>query len=89
MQGRRSKRTPSKCRASLVISLDRKPTKVPCILLDSSEGGFRVRGSFRVRRGHVVEVILDDNLSRCPRCKVVWVGQAGTKQEGEVGLEYA
>jgi hypothetical protein len=34
----------------------------------------------------VVELILDENLPSPERCRVVWVGKAGSKQEGEVGL---
>ena len=87
MQVRKSNRLASKRRASLVINLHRNPERVPCLLLDSSREGYRVRGSFRVRPGQVVELILDESLSSCPRCRVVWVGKAGSKQEGEVGLE--
>jgi len=36
-QGRRSTRVMSKGRASLVINLDRKPKRVPCLVLDSSK----------------------------------------------------
>jgi len=77
----------SKRRASLVINLDRKPKRFPCLVLDSSKEGFRVRGSFDLRRGQVVELILDEDLPNPERCRVVWVGKAGSKQEGEVGLE--
>ena len=85
---RRSARAVSKRRASLVISLDRKPKRLPCLVLDSSKEGFRLRGSFHlIRRGQVVELILDEEMPNPQRCSVVWVGKAGSKQEGEVGLE--
>jgi hypothetical protein len=87
LQGRRSKRVVSKKRASLVINLDRKPKRLPCLVLDSSKEGFRLRGSFHLRRGQVVELILDEETLRPERCSVIWVGKTGTKQEGEVGLE--
>jgi len=86
-KGRRSKRVVSKRRASLVVSLDRKPQRFPCLVLDSSKEGFRLRGSFALRRGQVVELILDEEMPNPQRCSVVWVGKAGSKQEGEVGLE--
>jgi len=86
-QGRRSARVMSKRRASLVINLDRKPKRFPCLVLDSSKEGFRVRGSFDLRRGQVVELVLDEDIPNPERCRVVWVGKAGSKQEGEVGLE--
>ena len=84
---RRSKRVVSKRRASLVINLDRQPKRLPCLVLDSSKEGFRLRGSLDLRRGQVVELILDEETPSPERCSVVWVGKAGSKQEGEIGLE--
>jgi hypothetical protein len=47
-----------------------------------------VRGGFDlIRRGQVVELILDEDLPNPQRCSVTWVGKAGSKQEGEVDLE--
>lgn len=86
-KGRRSKRVMSKRRASLVINLDRNQKRFPCLVLDSSKEGFRLRGSFHLRHSQVVELILDENSPRSERCSVVWVGKAGSKQEGELGLE--
>ncbi len=87
-EGRRSKRIFSKApRASLVFNLDRNPERLPCLVLDSSKDGFRVRGSFHLRRGQIVEVILDDNPLNAVRCSVVWIGKTGSRNEGEVGLE--
>jgi hypothetical protein len=85
-KGRRSKRVMSKRRASLVINLDRNQKRLPCLVLDSSKEGFRLRGSFHLRRGQVVELILDEETPSPERCSVVWVGKAKSKQEGEVGL---
>jgi hypothetical protein len=84
---RHAKRVIAKRRASLVINLDRNQMRVPCLVLDSSKTGFRLRGSFRVRRGQEVELIVDEHLPASERCRVVWVGKAGSKQDGEVGLE--
>jgi PilZ domain-containing protein len=86
-QCRRSKRVVLKRRASLVINVDRKAKRLPCLVLDSSKEGFRLRGSFDLRRGQVVELIVDEETPTAERCNVVWVGKAGSKQEGEVGLE--
>jgi hypothetical protein len=80
-------RVMSKRRASLVINLDRNQRRLPCLVLDSSKEGFRLRENFHLRRGQVVELILDENPLSSKRCRVVWVGNAGSKQEGEVGLE--
>jgi hypothetical protein len=85
-QGRHLTRVMSKRRASLVINLDRNEQRLPCLVLDSSEEGFRLRGIFHLRRGQLVELILEDSLGS-ERCGVVWVGKAGSKQEGEVGLK--
>jgi hypothetical protein len=86
-EGRRSKRVVSKRRASLVINLDRKPKRLPCLVLDSSKKGFRLRGSFDLRRGQVVELTIEEETPSPERCGVVWVGKAGSKQEGEIGLQ--
>ena len=87
-QGRRSKRVMTKRRASLVINLDRKPKRLPCLVLDLSKEGFRLRGSFNlIRRGQMVELILDEETSSPECCSVVWVGKAGSKQESEIGLQ--
>jgi hypothetical protein len=88
-KARRSKRLVSKRRGSLVINLDRNQRRLPCLVLDSSKEGFRLRGIFHLRRGQVVELILDEDPLRSVPCSVVWVGKAGSKQEGEVGLETA
>jgi hypothetical protein len=86
-QGRRSRRAVAKTPASLVIHLDRTPKRLPCLVIDSSKEGFRLRGSFDLGRGQVVELILDEDMPSPERCKVVWVGKAGSKRGGELGLE--
>ena len=86
-QGRRSIHVMSKRRASLVINLDRTPKRLSCLVVDHSREGFRLRGSFDLRRGQMVELILDEDMPSPERCRVVCVGKAGSKQEGEVGLE--
>jgi hypothetical protein len=90
-KGRRSTRMMSKGRrASLVVNLGRKPKRLPCLVVDYSKEGFRLRGkSFRViRLGQVVKLIFDGDTPPAPvRCRVIWVGKAGSKQGGQVGLE--
>ena len=86
-QSRRSKRTQLKRRASMVVDLDRKPKRLPCLILDSSNEGFRLCGSFHLRRNQVVEVVLEEDPLHAIRCRVVWFGKAKSKQEGEAGLE--
>ena len=52
-----------------------------------SQDGFRLHVSSRLRRGQIVEVILDEDPGNAVRCRVIWIGKQGSKQEGEVGLE--
>lgn len=85
-QGRRSKRVISKRPASLLINPNSDQKRLPCLVLDYSKEGFRLRGGFNLSRGQVVELILDED-PMSERCTVVWVGKASSKQEGEVGLE--
>jgi len=86
-KARRSKRVVSKRRASLVVNLDRKPKRLPCLIMDSSKEGFRLRGSFDLKRGEVVELILDEETPSPERCSVVWVGKTCSKQDVVVGLQ--
>lgn len=85
---RRSKRVPLKGRASLIVVNHKgRMERLPCIVLDRSQGGFRVRVSSKLRRGQVVEVSLDEDPGNSVRCSVVWTGKPGSKQEGEAGLQ--
>ncbi len=86
-QARRSKRVQLKKRASLRINLDRKPKRFRCHVLDFSLEGFRVHGSFNLSSGQVVELVLGKDSPSTNLCRVAWVGKAGSKHEGEVGLE--
>lgn len=86
-EDRHSKRVLSKRRASLVINLDRNQRRLPCLILDSSERGFRLGGIHNLRRGQVVELVLGEGSTSPARCRVVWIGKPGSKQEGEVGVE--
>jgi PilZ domain len=74
-------------RASLVINLKSKQKIFPCLVLDYSKEGFRLRGGLDLRRGQVVDLFFDEDPPIPERCIVVWVGKAGSKQEGEVGME--
>lgn len=85
-ESRRSKRVMLKRRASLRINLDYKPKRFRCHVLDFSLEGFRVRGRFDLKCGQVVELVLGKDLPTTNLCRVAWVGQAGSKHKGEVGL---
>ena len=80
------KRVVTKRRASVVVNVGSQPHRIPCLIVDSSPEGFRLRGGFRLKRGQVVEVIPEEELNAI-RCSVVWIGKRGSKHEGEVGLE--
>jgi hypothetical protein len=86
-EGRRWHRELIRKRASLVVDLELQVKRAPCLVVDSSREGLRLRGGFQLRRGQVVEVILDENPSGAARCMVIWVGKAGSKFEGEAGLK--
>jgi hypothetical protein len=86
-ENRRSDRIVTKKGASVVVNLGSHPQRVPCLIVDRSPGGFRLRGGFRLKRGQVVEVIPGEDELNAIRCSVVWVGKPGSKQEGEAGLK--
>ena len=83
---RRTKRVATRKLASIVVMLGSRPERLPCLIVDISPDGFRVRTSFPLRRGQVVEVISNEVLDALP-CRVVWVGKQGSEQEGEAGLQ--
>jgi hypothetical protein len=58
----------------------------PCLVIDKSQEGFRLRGSFRLKRGQIVELVLDDPVDSA-RCEVIWVGKEGSEWGGEAGLQ--
>ena len=87
-KGRRSKRVVSKVRASLIISNQgQRQERIPCLILDSSKDGFRLRCSYHLRSGQLIEVTLEEDPLNSVRCTVVWIGKAGSKYQGEVGVE--
>ena len=86
-KNRRSKWIVLKKGASLVVNLERIPKRLPCLIVDSSAEGFRLMGTFRLRRGQVVEVIPDEDQLSVSRWYVIWIGKPGSKQEGQVGLQ--
>jgi hypothetical protein len=87
-ESRRFHRIAVKKPASLVINLGRyqdfgrHEERLPCLILDSSPGGFRLRTTVQLRRGQIVEVIADEDPLSAVRCVVIWVGKTG-----EAGLQ--
>ena len=86
-EGRRFSREELHKRASLVVNRSGHEQSFSCVILDRSAEGFRVRGTSQLKRGEIVELILDEDPLKTLRCSVVWAGKAGSKYECEVGLE--
>lgn len=84
---RRSERVVRTRRASIVADIRGQTERFPCLIVDSSQNGFRLRGSFsRLRRGQAVEVIPEDDPLDTVSCSVVWIGPRGSKLEGQIGV---
>lgn len=84
---RRSERIVRTRRASIVANLRGQPERFPCLIVDSSQNGFRLRGYFsKLRRGQAVEVIPEDEPFNTVSCSVVWIGTRGSQQEGQIGV---
>ena len=84
---RRSERRPLQIPACVVTDPNRNPNRIPCLIVDFTTKGFRLRGNFNLSRGQVVQVILGHQPQISFHSRVVWVGKANSKQEGEFGLE--
>ena len=84
---RRLKRTALKKRASLIVKHGSQAHRIPCLVLDHSQNGFKIGGASRLKRGQFVELILDEDTSNTVLCRVMWVGRPGSKQGGEAGLQ--
>jgi hypothetical protein len=87
LERRRLKRTALKKRASLIVKHGRLAQRMPCLILDNSQDGFKIGGTSRLKRGELVELILDEHTSNTVLCRVMWVGRPGSKQGGEAGLQ--
>ena len=83
---RLSKRVALKKRASLIVKYGRHAQRIPCLILDKSQDGFKIGGASRLKRGQLVELISDEHASETVLCRVMWVGSPGSKQGGEAGL---
>jgi hypothetical protein len=86
-EGRRSARAALKKRAGLVVNLRGRVERLPCLIVDSSRHGLRVRVNCKLRPGHTVEAILGEGPLQSVACKVIWTGKPESEQEGQVGLQ--
>jgi hypothetical protein len=89
-ENRQFSRALSKKPAGLVVKLDyEREQRFPCLITNASPFGFKLRVGVQLRCGQFVEVISNDDPFSAVRCKVIWVGKAGSKEQGEVGLKIA
>ena len=86
-EGRRNKRVVAKKRASLIFDFHGSQTRMPCLVVDATGNGFRLRVNCRLRPGQALELVLEEDPLSALRCKVVWIGKTGSKQQGEIGVE--
>lgn len=84
---RRLKREELPTGANLVVHLGGRQARFTCLILDSSENGFRVGWTLRLRCGQAVELFLNEDPFNAVGCSVIWVGRPGSELEGEAGLE--
>jgi len=63
-QGRRSARVISKKSARLVMKVGGVLKMYPCLIVESSQEGFRLRGNFKMRPGQLVELIVKQKRCR-------------------------
>ncbi len=86
---RRAERFPSPVpvRIALVVESHVSQTEHPADLLDTSEKGLRIKTGVELIPGATVDVIMEGRANRVLQSRVVWVGERGSKLEGQVGLE--
>ena len=85
---RQSKRATLKVRASLIFfSLEGRVERWSCSVVDRSQEGLRLSVGSGLRRGQLVDLILDEDPSKSVRCSVAWIGNPGSKLEGQAGLQ--
>jgi hypothetical protein len=58
--------------------------RVPCIVLDVSAKGLRIRSANRLSPGQIIDFVSDGRNDL--RCRVVWTGDVGSIQSGQAGL---
>lgn len=84
---RRSKRVGTKRLASIVVQHDSEPEEIPCLILNISADGFRLRTVSPLQAGQVVKIILPNETHDALPCRVVWAGKEGPKRQSEAGLQ--
>lgn len=85
---RQSQRVASKKGATLIFFNPMgRVERLMCLVVDRSQDGLRLSVGSGLRRGQLVDLILDEDPSKSVRCSVAWIGNPGSKQEGQAGLQ--
>jgi hypothetical protein len=82
---RRARRIPVRIPISLIPNPLAGRTLCAAAALDMSELGLRIQSEVALTLGQSVEILLGN---RPERCRVAWVGAAGSYRECEAGLEF-
>lgn len=85
---RRSDRIPVSIPMTLIVETAGRKVGHPSYMVDVSERGIKLKANVAVAVGQVVEVIPAEGPRHIVRSRVVWVGKAGSEQEGRMGLEF-
>jgi hypothetical protein len=85
---RRSERIHVSIPVTIIVEFEGKKVGHPSYLIDVSERGVKVKANVPVTLGQIVEVIPTGGPRYSVRSRVVWVGKAGSEQEGRLGLEF-
>jgi hypothetical protein len=82
------KRTPTRMPVTLLVETQCSRLDLDAAIVDSSRDGIRVRVDAALSPGATVWVIPNTSSGYNERCRVVWIGKAGSENEGEAGLEF-
>jgi hypothetical protein len=85
IEARRSRRIPVRLRVTLLIDSPAGKSAHPGVTLDLSEGGIRVQTSVALGLAQLLGVAFSHHPEPC---RVAWVGSVGSRQQGEVGLQF-
>ena len=85
---RRYDRIPVSIPVILIVESGGKKVGHPSYMVDVSERGIKLKANVPVTVGQVVEIIPSKGPQYAVRSRVVWVGKAGSEQEGRMGLEF-
>ncbi len=84
---RRMERVPGPLFVRLLVPRGAPRVEHDGMIVDISPHGARLRSEAILSADEVVDVVLAAS-GRARLCRVVWVGAAGSGQEGEAGLEF-